>query len=258
MFKIIEEYNDSLSQSTEDLDFFLNEMCASADVYNESVINDIKEKIISEKQLWDSWMAKCNHFVTHRWIYRIISEKQKDQIQKHYETICSDNVYYSTYKKSFQAICKFVGLTGNIILENIVFSKDKQDPDNWEIAVKYSKGLVKVTLPVGITLIHTAPAEVANNIERQGLIPAFRSKTKGKYLYPNKRIFFTIGHQVSASKAGLENKKTVKFIAEGIKEVYIDPTYNDYFSKCVYIDSEQPLKVVRADKVKNNLKLFSK
>lgn len=254
-FYILKEDHKS---NDSDLDFFLNEMCASADVYNENVIEDIKKTIINEKQLWDSWMTKTNHFVTHRWIYRLINEKQKEQIQKHYEKLCDDNVFYSVYKKSFDAICKFVGLTGNVILENIVFSKDKQDPDSWKVAVKYSKGLIKVLLPEGIKLIHTAPAEVADNIERQGLVPAFRSKTKGKYLYPNRRIFFTIGHQVSANKAGLENKKTVKFIAEGIKEVYIDPTYNDYFSKCVYVDSETPIKVTRADKIKNNLKLFKK
>lgn len=42
MLRIIDNYNES--QSTEDLDFFLNEMCASADVYNESVIEDIKKR----------------------------------------------------------------------------------------------------------------------------------------------------------------------------------------------------------------------
>lgn len=42
MFRIIDNLNQS--QSTEDLDFFLNEMCASADVYNESVVDDIKKK----------------------------------------------------------------------------------------------------------------------------------------------------------------------------------------------------------------------
>lgn len=39
MFRIINE-----SQSTDDLDFFLNEMCASADVYNESAIDDLKKR----------------------------------------------------------------------------------------------------------------------------------------------------------------------------------------------------------------------
>jgi hypothetical protein len=249
--------NERERESNEEtLDFFLNEMCASdGEAYTESVIDDIKDKILTEKDIWDQWMAKTNHFVNHRWLDRLITDKQKEQLEKHYDVLKDDNCYYSTYKRSFQAIAKFMGLTGNIIIENVVFDKDEQDPDMWKISVKYSKGLVKIIIPDNIELIHATPEENAKSILSQGLIPTFRSKTKGKYLYPSKRCFFTIGKVVSGSKMGTGSQKLAKLTpVENFKVAYIDPTYNDYFTRAVYIETEQPIKVTRIqDKFKLNL-----
>jgi hypothetical protein len=74
-----------------------------------------------------------------------------------------------------------------VIIEHLLFQHDSKDPDQPIVALNYSRGLAKVTLPEGIRLVHISPAD---NI--QALQPSFRSKVKGKYMYPSKRIFFTI------------------------------------------------------------------
>ena len=126
-----------------------------------------------------------------------------------------------------------------IIIENLVFEKDKKDKDQEVVSVKYSKGLIKVKLPKDIHLIHISPVE---NIKE--LIPSFRSKVKGKYMYPTKRCFFTIAKDIKPTQAGLEKQKTTKYVTRGeFETAYIDPTYADFKSGSVYIETESPIPV---------------
>lgn len=227
------------ADSTTDMDVFLDTICASADCYDESAIADLKQYTQNVSDLWKQWSKYTNSFVKHKWIYRYVNEKQKAQLQKHYDILCDEKTNYSTYKRSFGAIAKFLGLpTNTIILENIVFSKDKQDKEQDIIAVKYSKGVAKVTIPDGIHLIHTTM------IDFDQMIPAFRSKTKGKYLYPSKRCFFTCIKSISSNKAGLEGQKLHKYTPKNpIKVAYIDPTYTDFGSNSVFVETDNPIPV---------------
>lgn len=223
-----------------DIDLYLDTFCGSADCYNESVIDDFKDKVISVKDLWDQWKKSTKSFVKHKWIYRYVNDKQKAQLEKHYEVLKNQDTNYSTYKRSFAAICKFVGLpTDTIILENVIFKKDDVDKEMNIMAVKYSKGKVKVTIPDGVKLIHT---HVANDgVKIDNLIPAFRSKTVGKYMYPSKRCFFTCIKPINNNKAGMKgavNKYTPK---QPITTAYIDPTYPDFGSNSVYVETDIPI-----------------
>ena len=166
---------------------------------------------------------------------------KKKQLQKHYAVVCDPNPYYSTYKNSFKFIAKFMGLPSDqIILENMVFSKDKKDKDQEIVAVKYSKGLIKVEIPEGVRLIHVSPAD---NI--QNLIPSFKSKVTGKYMYPSKRVFFTVAKDIKPNQAGLEGQRLTRYTPKNeIRTAYIDPTYSEYKNGSVYVETIEPIPVV--------------
>lgn len=212
---------------------------------DEHFFSDAKSKIVNTKDLWDQWRKAASHFVKHKWIYRYIDDAQKQKLEHHYEILCNENTNYSSYKRSFQYICRFMGLPSTgIIIENIIFAKDKQDKDQWEIACKYSKGLIKVKIPDGINLIHVSPVSGIKE-----LIPAFRSKTKGKYMYPSKRIFFTVAKDIKAKQAGLEGKKTSRYTPkEKFTTAYIDPTYSEFSSGAIYIETDKPIPVENFEK----------
>ena len=215
--------------------------------FNEGIIDNIKTNMKNTKELKDQWKAVADKFVKHKWIYRYINDKQKEQLEKHYAVLTDEKTNYSSYKKSFKFICNFIGIPSDIvIIENMTFNKDKTDKEQWEVSIKYSKGLTKVTIPDGVRLIHVSPVEGITQ-----LIPSFRSKVKGKYMYPNKRVFFTIAKDIKPTQAGLEGKKTFRYTPkENIKYAYIDPTYSDFGSGAVYIESDNPIPVETFEKKK--------
>lgn len=212
---------------------------------NENIVDDIKTNIKNTKDLKDQWKVVADKFVKHKWIYRYINDKQKLQLEKHYAVLTDDNVTYSAYKKSFKFICNFIGIPYNVvIIENMVFNKNKDDKKQWELSLKYSKGLAKVLIPDGISLIHVSPVDGIKE-----LIPSFKSKTKGKYMYPSKRVFFTIAKDIKPNQAGLEGQKTHRYTPkENIKHAYIDPTYSDFGSGAVYVEKETPISVEKIEK----------
>lgn len=143
-------------------------------------------------------------------------------------------------KKAFSFICKFMGIPKNkVIIENLVIKHDEKDPEKNRVALKYSKGLARVNIPDDIKLIHVSPAD---NIKE--LNPTFRSKVKGKYMYPTKRIFFTVQREIKKKQAGLEGKKLSKYkTKQNYSVAYIDPTYSDFRSGSVYIPTDSPIPV---------------
>lgn len=218
--------------------------CSNNKYFQESIIDDAKAYVGNLKDLFDQYKKIANTFTTHKWIQRYIDKKTLDQIKKHYDTICDDKVNYSTYKRSFEFIRKFMGISGNVIIENIVFSNVKEDKELFKIAIKYSKGLAKIKIPKGIRLVHVSPVGGINE-----LIPSFKSKTKGKYFYPSKRCFFTIMKDIKVNQAGLENKKLYRYCTVNeYTDAYIDPTYNTFGERAIYIETDSPIKVMPFEK----------
>ena len=208
----------------------------------EAVIEDIKKNIDNIKDLKDQWKKSTKSFVEHKWIYRYIDEKQKEKISSYYQKLCEEEISYSDYKRYFSHICKFIGIPNTgVIIENLVFKKDDKDKDQDIIAVQYSKGTVKVKIPDGVRLIHVSPAD---NI--QELIPSFRSKFTGRYLYPSKRCFFTVAKEIKPTQAKLEGQKLTRYTPkEKYTEAYIDPTYTKYRDRSVYIETLKPIPVIK-------------
>lgn len=208
-------------------------------------IDDIKKKMVDTADLKAQWKKVADRFVKHKWIYRYIDDKQKENLQKHYEKICDEKTSYSVYKRSFSAICKFMGVPNEgVIIEWIVFDKDKEDKDQWKISIRYSKGLAKIKIPEGVRLIHISPVEGIT-----ALTPTFRSKTKGKFLYPDKRVFFSVIKDINNFKMGTQGHKRFRYTPkEEVRYAYIDPTYADFKDNAVYISTDNPIPVETLEK----------
>ena len=219
-----------------------NKFRNNTETLDEAVVDDIKKNLANIKDLKDQWKKSTKSFVEHKWIYRYINESQKAKISSYYQKLCEEEISYSDYKRYFSHICKFMGIPNTgVIIENLVFRKDDKDKDQDIIAVQYSKGTVKVKIPDGVRLIHVSPAD---NI--QELIPSFRSKFTGRYLYPSKRCFFTVAKEIKPTQARLEGQKLTRYTPKDkYTEAYIDPTYTKYKDRSVYIETLKPIPVVK-------------
>ena len=221
-------------------------------VVDEGTIDTIKQKLTTEKELRDQWSKVAKSFVKHHWITRHINEKQREMLDKYYKMLTDDETSYQDYQKGFRAICKFMGINHKeVIIEHLLFQHDSKDPDQPIVALNYSKGLAKVTLPEGIRLVHISPVDNIKALE-----PSFRSKVKGKYMYPSKRVFFTIKKDINPVKAGLKGTKTYRYTPTAdIRTAYIDPTYADYGSGFVYVETDKSIPVQKWDRLMD--KVFS-
>ncbi len=224
-------------------------------LYDEaSIIDEYKRKQINMKELRQQWEAVADKFVTGVWIKRYITEQQKTMLEKYYNNLIDDDVTYSNYKKSFNFIAKFMGLPSKtIIIEDLQFRHDNKDKEQMVVALRYSKGQAKVTIPEGVSLIHVAPVD-----KKTELRPSFRSKKKGRFMYPSYRVFFTVAKDIKPKKAGLSSAgKLFRYRpTKEIHEAYIDPTYNKFEDGSIYVETDTPIPVERYDKWLE--KLFAK
>lgn len=232
---IYENHNNDLSSIIND----------NGSTVNEALIEDLAKKYVNTQDLKHQWKEVEDKFVKHKYINRYINDAQKANLEKHYANLCDEKVSYSVYKKSFAAICNFMGIPKDIVMiEDMEFKKDNEDKEQWKLSLRYSKGLAKVNIPEGTHLIHVSPVS-----DIDALIPSFRSRTKGKYLYPSKRVFFTAARDIKPSKAGLEGQKITRYTPKDhIKTVYIDPTCSDFKAGAVYVSTDIPIPVVPLEK----------
>lgn len=206
-------------------------------------LKNLKMNLDDINDLKNQWKKVASKFTMHKWIERFIKdEKQDAMLHKYHDIICDDNVSYSDYKKAYKFFCQFFGIPNkDTIIEWIEFQNSKDSNTNKKIAIRYSKGLAKVNIPEGMKLVHTSPAD---NIT--ALNPAFKSKTKGKFFYPNNRIYFTVQKNINPFKYGVDKKtKLTQYTpANKILTAYIDPTYAIFKERSVYVETEKPIPVV--------------
>ena len=220
------------------------------DALKESLIDDAKKKIkhmTDMKALYKDWAEKSKKFVTHRWIERLISPDQEEMLKKHFDIMNAEDVEYGDYKKSFNQICKFMGLPNKgVVIEWFEIKEDQEGKSGGKkAALRYSKGLEQVTIPDDVHLMHVSPAK---EIEGGALRPAFKSKASGKFFYPSKRVFFTVDKEVNIWAAGTVGVKTYKYVTkEKFKTAYIDPACNGPKDRCVYIESDSPIPIERVE-----------
>lgn len=222
MTPIIEEYED------EELD--------------ESMDFEKTYKLKSTPTTWDDfktyWMEKRKIFRSNIWDDREVSKEEFVVYQQSYDIMCKPDVDYDQYKDAFDRFCVlFDILPETTIIENLHFESEDNE---YRILMRYSTGTVKVRIPDDIDLLHVSPAK-----DIDILIPTFKSKTEGKYFYPNKRIYFTVGNKrIPSKKSGLEDTKVYRYEpTEHISEAYIDPTYTQFSVGAVFVRTENPIDV---------------
>ena len=217
---------------------------------DEGVIGDFINTQIKLSEMKSKWNEAIKNFVSHRWIQRFITPQQEDMLKKYYDMVSREDVSYGEYKKGFNFICKFMGLPNKgIMMEHVEFKDDPKDNGSRIVALCYSKGQAKVKIPEGISLIHVSPVDGI-----QSLNPSFRNKKLGHFMYPSKRVFFTIAKDVEAKSASLSGVKTYRYRAKGnIPYGYIDPACNSFATRAIYIETDTPIPVERYDKFLDKL-----
>lgn len=190
------------------------------------------------------WTEAADKFVTHRWVQRFITPAQEEMISKYYAQVSKEEVSYGEYKKAFNFLCKFMGLPNKgIMLEHLEFDNDPHDKTARIVKMCYSKGQIKVKIPEGLSLIHVSPVEGI-----QALNPSFRNKKLGHFMYPSKRVFFTVAKDIKAKNASMSGMKTYRYRAkQNIQYAYIDPACSSWGVRAVYIETDKPVPVERYD-----------
>lgn len=219
--------------------------CNYDQLLSEGIISDVIDHQRAYNDLKEQWKQAVDKFVTHRWIERFINPKQEEMLKKYYDNLVKEDVSYADYKKSFNFICKFMGIDNkDVMIEHLEFRQDKKDKDSRVCALCYSKGRVKIKVPEGLSLIHVSPVDGI-----AALNPSFRNKKLGHFMYPSKRVFFTVEKDIKAKDASISNQKTYRYRAkDNIQYVYVDPTCNTFSSRAVYVDTDKPIPVERYDK----------
>ena len=174
-----------------------------------------------------------------------LNEKQYKKLLKDYETLQTSKDYI-IYKRAYEDICKFFTLKLEYTsIKGINFDLDLNTNDRKAI-IEYYEGKRKIIIPNDTTLIHTSKE---GNIKE--LKPSFCSKVKGLFMWPSKRVYFSLGKKLSADEIH-ERNNTGKLYhytpAETIRTAYIDPEITNFNSASVYVDTSFPIKVINIDK----------
>lgn len=213
-----------------------------AQIIDEGIMNlaaNLTKRFKTYSELKAFWKKKSKVFRTHIWDQVEVDEDKIDKYKSAYKQMCRTDESFLTYTRAFNLFCRlFHLLPETTIIENIRFGKTKEGAP--AVSMRYSTGMVKVNLPDDVELTHVSPAKGIAE-----LVPTWKSKTAGKYMYSSPRVFFTIKKRIAANKAGLENTKVYPYTPkQKITTVYIDPTYIDYADGSVFVPTTTPIPVV--------------
>lgn len=250
---------DRLDLAVSDLEAF-DETVADL-VPGSKEIKDIAQHISDVKDLKNQWLKYSDKFITNKWIYKYIEdEEQLKTIKANYEVLTDEENSakgdkYTQYKKAYTFFCKLFSIPDKgSIIEWITFSKEK---GKTKISIRYSSGIAKVRIPENMLLYHNSPAVGINE-----LIPSYKSKTKGKFFYPDKRVYFSVQKNINPYKFGVgsnkfipvSNTKLSKYTpSKEITYAYIDPTYILFKERSVYVPTNTPIKVIDITKAKKDI-----
>ena len=237
----VDELNESeepvFDNMLEFMEYYGLEFCDDDDEFEESFaskLGEITRSIDSKWGIRKAWKKLTSEIKVKTKEVRFKNRKEKEKLKKDFKTI-SDNKTFLFYKKSYNDICKFFGITEkNIIIERLDIAEKSA-------TIRYSESRPKkIIIPNDSMLLHASPVKGIKELE-----PTFRSKVRGRYLYPSKRVYFTIGKQVSTRKGGMNGvSKLYRYTPrESIKTAYIDPACTDFGMGAIYIDTMFPIPV---------------
>lgn len=221
------------------------------EVLFENIVGDFVQNQKDIADIRKQWADAADKFVTHRWIERLITPAQEDMLKKWYAVVSKEDVNYGEYKKAYNILCRFMGLPNKgIMMEKIEFANSEKDKGARVVRMQYSKGQIKIKIPEGLSLIHVSPVEGI-----QALNPSFRNKKLGVFMYPSKRVFFTVAKDIKAKKASISGIKTYRYrTKQKIQYAYIDPSCSDWSVRAVYIETDKPVPVERYDHFLDKIK----
>lgn len=194
------------------------------------------------KKTWNSIISRF----TRKSIEKIVPKKEARKLIDLYKDMITDSKY-SSYKSKFDKLCKAFGIPNSeTIIESFQVGNVEGDPENMKMILKYSHGRKRVIIPNGLCLIHNA--ESSNLTE---LKPAFKTKKNSKIMFPTQRCYFKLGKETKPSNNNNEKDSRKYTTKETFQTAYIDPVSANFNNSAVYIDTNQPIKMVKfSDKMK--------
>lgn len=195
------------------------------------------------KKTWNSIISKF----TRKTVEKVVPKKEAKYLIDLYKNMLSDDKYL-TYKSKFNKLCKAFGIPNNeTIIESFKIGNVNGDPESMKIVLKYSHGRKRVIIPNGLCLIHNGESENVKELK-----PSFRAKNNGKLMYSTQRCYFKLGKEKKIVSSNSDSKKFTP--KETFQTAYIDPISANFDNSAVYIDTSQPIKMMKfSDKMK---KLF--
>lgn len=214
------------------------------EIMMESIKDAIKSKI--EKKIREK---ESDEFKKHVWeteshklqkVKKNISldDRKFDETKKLFETLRDSNMFF-TYKNAFKKLCQNIGISPDSTINYIGFVKGKLPNENI-VKINSTEKSKKIIIPAGSLLIHTSKVSGIRELK-----PSWKSKTTGRWLYPEQRVYFTIGKQIDPTKAGLEKSTLYKYTPrETFSTAYIDPDVPSFKDGAIFIKTSAPIPVI--------------
>lgn len=156
---------------------------------------------------------------------------------------------FMVYKRHFRELLKKFGLSASgTVVNKLEFDGAADGPNEGKYSVTLTShsGSRRIIIPNGYVLIHRSP-----NANITALKPSFRSRVKGRFLYPGLRVYFSIGKPISSRKSGLEGQKTYVYTPKSpIQTACIDPGASHFSLGAVYVPTTTNIPVVPLEKKK--------
>ena len=191
------------------------------------------------KNIWKNLSSK----ISHKTVKKELKDKEYNILTSNFE-ILKTSKEYGKYKKAYETICKMFNLVpSETTIRNISF--DEKDGKHY-VTIQYHVGKKKILIPNGTQLIHTSKE---SNIKE--LKPTFCSKKRGYYMWPTRRVYFTLGKKINENLVGIKGNNSTAYHytpKENIRTAYIDAELPDYNMGAVFVDTQFPISVRNIDK----------
>lgn len=245
MHEYTEEGNETVFKSIDEFMTFYGLEYAVDELYEESIsarVGNFLRKRADKKFVKNNWKSEQSR-ISSGWKTIYVNDQNYEQIRKLWN-IATTTDRFSIYKHTVQHLLSFFKISGNGIVINRMEYKGKSDEGMHTFQIQTHSGARKIIIPNGTLLIHCSPTE---NIAE--LKPSFRSRTRGRFLYPDQRVYFSLGKPIKSSKAGLENRTTFKYTPrETVQTAYIDPAASQFSTGAVYLLTNTNIPVISLEK----------
>ena len=199
----------------------------------ESVFDNYNNYFRQINSLKHEWMKALKDITSHKTLEIPLTQRQELYLKYEYANLINPHITYDNYIKSFKNLCNDIRISPNSEIHEIQFN-------NHVLYIRYSSGELKIKIPKGFILIHKSKSR-----KLKFITPNFRSGKLGYYMWPNKRIYFTIEKPLPSYLTAVQNDDEYYLYTSvnNYSEAYIDPSVTEFNYKAVYIKTNDPIKV---------------